>query len=341
MTVKKSQIDHRISESRIFLIGLLAVLMMFVSMTFGRYSLSFKEIILTIINGISGHVADVNAHNVIFNIRLPRVLLALIAGAGLAVAGGSFQALFSNPLATPDTLGVASGASFGAVLALLLGFNLPGVQMLAMAFGFLSILIVYLIARFNQSKSIVMVVLAGMVVSSLFQAAISFVKLTADTQDQLPAITFWLMGGLSGTTFTNLGLSAPLILLGLAILLLLRWRLNAISLNADEAKTLGLNVKLIQALVIFASTMITAAVVSACGQIGWVGLLIPHIARMLFGNDNRLVIPASTALGSLFFIAIDTIARAAFPSEIPVSILTALFGAPFFIILLRKTGGVR
>ena len=279
--------------------------------------------------------------NVIFNIRLPRVLLSLLAGAGLSVAGASFQGLFSNPLATPDTLGVATGASFGAALGILLGCNMFLTQVCALAMGMLAVAVVYAVSRVRGGTNMVMIILGGMVVSSLFSALVSMIKYVADPQDVLPAITFWLMGSLSATNFQTLLLGAPFILAGTAMIFALRWRLNVLSLNEDEAHTLGVNVSLLRVLVILASTMITASVVSMCGLIGWVGLLIPHISRMLFGNDNRRVIPASIGLGAIFMLLIDTLARTVSASEIPVSILTAVIGAPVFIILLRKTGGLR
>ena len=308
----------------------------------GRFSMSIPQTVATL---FPGSLPDIEVtqtmRSVIFNIRLPRVLLSLLAGAGLSVAGASFQGLFSNPLATPDTLGVATGASFGAALGILLGCNMFLTQVCALAMGMLAVAVVYAVSRVRGGTNMVMIILGGMVVSSLFSALVSMIKYVADPQDVLPAITFWLMGSLSATNFQTLVLGAPFIIAGTAMIFALRWRLNVLSLNEDEAHTLGVNVNLLRLLVILASTMITASVVSMCGLIGWVGLLIPHISRMIFGNDNRRVIPASIALGAIFMLVIDTIARTATSSEIPVSILTAVIGAPVFIILLRKTGGIR
>lgn len=308
----------------------------------GRFSMSIPQTLATLFPGSFPEIEVTQTmRNVIFNIRLPRVLLSLLAGAGLSVAGASFQGLFSNPLATPDTLGVATGASFGAALGILLGCNMFLTQVCALAMGMLAVAIVYAVSRVRGGTNMVMIILGGMVVSSLFSALVSMIKYVADPQDVLPAITFWLMGSLSATNFQTLLLGAPFILAGTAMIFALRWRLNVLSLNEDEAHTLGVNVKLLRVLVILASTMITASVVSMCGLIGWVGLLIPHISRMLFGNDNRRVIPASIGLGAIFMLLIDTLARTVSASEIPVSILTAVIGAPVFIILLRKTGGLR
>lgn len=279
--------------------------------------------------------------NVVFNIRLPRVLLSLMVGAGLSVAGASFQSLFSNPLATPDTLGVATGTSFGAALGILLGLPMALVQVSALVMGFVAVAVVYTVSRLRGGASMMMMILGGMVVSALFSALVSLVKYVVDPQDVLPTITFWLMGNLSGTNYETLMLGFPFIAGGTLIIFTLRWRLNALSLNEEEAKTLGVNVSLVRALVVIGSTMITASVVSMCGLIGWVGLLIPHIARMMLGNDNRRVVPMSVGMGAVFMLVIDTVARTVFASEIPVSILTAVVGAPVFIALLRKTGGIR
>jgi iron complex transport system permease protein len=310
----------------------------------GRYSISVHEVMTCLLSPFfSGESVSEHVQTVVYNIRLPRVALALIAGAGLSAAGAAFQGIFSNPMATPDTLGVASGASFGAAFAILLGMNMMMIQSLAIVFGGVAVIIamMFVVKSTEGHSRTVMLILAGMVVSALFSAMLSMVKYGADPQDILPAITYWLMGSLTGTTFIRLAAGAPLIILGGAIIFTLRWRLNAMSLNDDEAKSLGVNVKRVRTLVIIASTMITAAVIAMCGQIGWVGLLVPHVARMIFGNDNRLVIPASFGLGAIFMLVTDTVARSVSAAEIPVSILTALIGAPFFIFLLRKTGGVR
>lgn len=283
-----------------------------------------------------------NVHTTIYNIRIPRIVMALIAGAGLAASGAAFQSLFANPLATPDTLGVANGASFGAALGILLGGSAFEVQGLALLCGVVAVILVFAVTRGmgGRNPSMLMVILAGMVISSLFSALVSLIKYIADPQDVLPVITFWLMGRFSGVTRASMLLSLPLIALGTAIIFLLRFRLNALSLSEDEAKAMGVNLRFVRALVIAAAAMTTAAVVSVCGVIGWVGLLIPHIARMLFGNDNRYVVPASILSGALFMLVVDTLARCVNAAEIPVSILTAVIGAPVFILLLRRTGGL-
>ena len=322
-------------------IGVMLLICMLVAMGVGRYSISIGQIINALLpEGMAMAEVDENVRTVIYSIRLPRVLIAVLAGSGLAVSGAAFQSLFSNPLATPDTLGVATGASFGATLGIMLGCGSLGIQSCAFLSGIACVALVYSISKIKGETSMIMIILSGMVVSSLFEAMVSLIKYTADPQDTLPQITFWLMGSMSGIGFDDLAMGTPFIVIGTLIIFLLRWKMNSLSLHEDEAKSLGVNVKVIRILIIMAATMITASVVSMCGKIGWVGLLIPHIARMVFGNNNKSVIPASIGLGAIFMVVIDTIARSATASEIPISILTAVVGAPFFIILLRKTGGI-
>jgi len=314
---------------------LLPLLAACAALTFGRYSLSVGELA----RALFGAESDPQARKVLLTIRLPRVVLALLVGGGLSVAGTAFQSLFANPLATPDTLGVASGASLGAAVGLLLGFGLAAVQLLALAGGILAVALTWLASAGPQRRSIVTIVLAGLIMSSLFSALISLVKYVADPESQLPAITYWLMGSLSSANWGSLALGAPFILGGTAVLLALRWRLNILPLSDDEAKATGTNLRALRAVVILASTMITASCVSMCGQVGWVGLLIPHICRMLFGSNNQRLAPASVCAGAAFLVIVDTLARTLTAAEIPISILTAIIGAPVFLALLRRTGG--
>ncbi len=329
------------AENTIFyiILGILPFLAALICLGIGRYSMSVSETVTTLFSKFTNAKVDNTAYTVIFNVRLPRIILAAVVGAGLSCAGAAFQGLFSNPLATPDTLGVASGASFGAVLAMLIGGNMIGIQGMALIFGLISCLITFLIGRSSRRGSIVMIVLAGLVVSSVFEALVSLMKYVADPQDELPVITYWLMGSMSRANYKNLVMGIPFIVIGIIIIFALRWRLNILSFNEDEARSLGVNVKILRAAFILASSMITASCVSMCGQVGWVGLLVPHISRMMRGNNNCKVIPVSISLGAFFMIVMDTFARSATASEIPISILTAIIGAPVFIALLKKTGG--
>lgn len=329
------------AENTIFyiILGILPFLAALICLGIGRYSMSVSETVTTLFSRFTNAKVDNTAYTVIFNVRLPRIILAAVVGAGLSCAGAAFQGLFSNPLATPDTLGVASGASFGAVLAMLIGGNMIDIQGMALIFGLISCLITFLIGRSSRRGSIVMIVLAGLVVSSVFEALVSLMKYVADPQDELPVITYWLMGSMSRANYKNLVMGIPFIVIGIIIIFALRWRLNILSFNEDEARSLGVNVKILRVAFILASSMITASCVSMCGQVGWVGLLVPHISRMMRGNNNCRVIPVSISLGAFFMIVMDTFARSATASEIPISILTAIIGAPVFIVLLKKTGG--
>jgi iron complex transport system permease protein len=275
----------------------------------------------------------------LWRVRLPRILLAMLTGAGLSASGCAFQSLFSNPLATPDTLGVASGASFGAALGILIGLPLIGVEGMAMLFGVAAVLLTSLAGSGRGGLS--GVVLAGIMMGSLFNALISFVKFTADTETELPSITYWLMGTLGAAGYRELALGAPPVLFGIAVLLLLRWRMNLLPLGEDEIRASGVNVRLLRGTVILCATLVTASSVSMCGQVGWVGLLVPHICRMRFGGDHRKLLPASVFLGAAFLVVVDTAARTISPSDLPISILTAMIGAPFFIFLMRRTEGWR
>ncbi len=331
--------DGRLRGS--FLLALIALLLAVfaASLLFGRYPLAPADLIATIASRLGGEPVPARMDSVVFGMRIPRALLAAFVGAGLAVAGAAFQSLFSNPLATPDTLGVTAGASVGAVIALLASLSLIGVQLIALVFGIAAVLLTVLVSRNRGRSSVVMLILAGVVVAAIANAVLSLLKLIADPNDKLPQITYWLMGSLASADMTTLALGAPLIVAGVVTIVALRWRLNVLALGDDEARASGTNVRSARAMVIVAATLITASSISMCGQVGWIGLLVPYSARMLCGNDNRLIVPVSVVLGAIFLIVIDTAARSALPSEIPISVLTAIIGAPFFIVLLRQTGG--
>ncbi|WHH58728.1 iron ABC transporter permease [Petroclostridium sp. X23] len=333
-----------LKKNRMLFIVVLVAIPLLTALTcigIGRYSLTIGESFQVLLHALlfGKESVDAQSYSVIIGIRLPRIILALLCGAGLAVSGASFQALFTNPLATPDTLGVAAGASFGAVVALLAADHLIWVQAVALLMGLAAVFLTYSISKIRGKSTIIMMVLSGMVISSMFQAFVSLIKYMADPEDKLPAITYWLMGSLSSVTYKSLLIGTPFILIGIILVSALRWKLNVLSLSEDEAHSMGVNVKHLRLLIIVAATMITASAISMCGQVGWIGLLIPHIARMLFGSNNRFVIPASISFGAVFMLVIDTVARSATAAEIPVSILTATVGAPFFIFLLKRTGG--
>ena len=310
-----------------------------IGLSMGRLDIKISEIIVFFKNLIGGREIDPLMESLIINIRLPRVLTALIVGGGLTAAGIAFQALFSNPLATPDILGVTSAASLGAVLGIILSLGTMGIQVLAMVFGLLSILITINLVKRDET-SMIMLVLAGIIVSSLANALASLLKYTADPMDKLPQITYWLMGSFGRTSYKNLALAGPLILISMFVIYKMRWSLNLLSLSEDEARSLGINVKKTRLIFILAATLITASSVSICGQIGWIGLIIPHLVRLMVGSNNLYTLPLGISFGAGFMILIEALSRTVSVIELPISILTAIIGAPIFIILMRRSGGI-
>lgn len=309
-----------------------------ICMCIGRMGLSAPEVVRTLAGALFRGETGTQNYSIIVNLRLPRILMAVIIGAGLTCAGDTFQALFSNPLATPDILGVSSGTCVGAILAILISRSILETQLIALIFGLASVWITLRLARNKDSQSVVFLVLAGVIISSLFDAVGSLLKYTADPMNELPEITYWLMGSFTSASYKEILIGSPLILIGILIIYLLRYRLNILSLSEDEARASGIDLKKTRLVFILAATMITASCVSMCGQVGWVGLLIPHCARMLTGSNNRFVIPASISLGAAFMIVIDTLSRSISVIELPLSVLTAILGARVFISLLKKNG---
>ncbi len=337
--MEKKRVASTFSLRAKILLVVLPLLAAVLALSVGRMSITPIAVLKSLAN-VFGADFEVTGQieTVVLSMRVPRILLAMLAGSGLAAAGVSYQGLFANPLATPDTLGVASGASFGAALGILMGFGLLGVQVTALVFGLLAVFLVALAGMGRQSSPATSV-LSGIMISSLFSGLVSLVKFTADSDTVLPAITYWLMGSLSGAGYKTLQVGAPLIIAGIAILFALRWRLNILPLGEDEARATGTNIKLLRAAVVMSATLITAACVSMCGQVGWVGLLVPHICRMKFGSNTRVLLPASVSIGAVFMVIVDTACRSISAAEIPVSVLTAIIGAPFFIYLMRKSRG--
>lgn len=312
------------------------------ALAIGRFSVSLPDLWAAFHARAAGAVhSDPAIDSVVFNLRLPRVIVAILIGAGMAVAGAAYQSLFSNPLATPDTLGVASGTCVGAVLGLLLNWNLVGVQAVALVGGLVTVLITTTVARTRNGRDVVMLVLAGVIVGALADAVLSILKLTADPTSELPEITYWLMGSLAGISYQQIAFAAPLLLLGMGVILALRWRLNVLSLSDDEARAAGVNLRTLRIGIIVAGTVVTASVISMCGQVGWIGLIVPHAARMLTGSNNRQLLPVCVLLGAVIMLVIDTVARTITAAEVPVSVVSAIVGAPFFITLLRRTMGSR
>jgi len=319
----------------------LAVLIagLLLAFTVGRYPVGFGEFFDVIAARLTGRVPNVPAavDNVIWQVRGPRVLAAALVGAALAVAGTAFQGLFRNPLVSPDILGASSGAALGAVLGIFFSLGVFAIQALAFVGGLVAVAAVYLIGSAVRARDpILVLVLTGVVIGSLLGAGVGLVKYLADPYNQLPAMTFWLLGSLAATGVADLVPLFGPVALGTLVLVALRWRMNAMSLPDEEARALGLSTGPLRVAIVAAATLVTSASVATAGIIGWVGLVVPHIARTLVGPDFARLLPAAALLGGGFLLVIDTIARTAAAIEIPLGILTALVGTPFFIWLLAS-----
>lgn len=319
-------------------IGILFLLPLFVGfccICVGRINISIFEVFKILKNIFLENLETTN-ETVIVNLRIPRILCAALVGAGLSCSGATFQALFSNSLASPDILGVTSGTSLGAIVGIILSFKMFNVQLIALLFGLFSVFVTIKLSG-KENSSVINLILSGLIISALFNALGSLLKYTADPLDKLPEITYWLMGSFTGVTYKSLSIGVFFILFGIVVIFLLRWRLNILSLSEDEAKASGVDVKKLRIIFIISSTLITASCVSMSGQVGWVGLLIPHFARIIVGSNNRFVIPLSLSFGASFMMIIDTFSRTISKLELPLSILTAIIGAPLFISLLKKS----
>jgi iron complex transport system permease protein len=278
--------------------------------------------------------------NVVWDIRLPRAILGAAVGCSLAVSGTAFQGMFRNPLVSSGILGVSSGAGFGASLAIILFRNQPVyIYVFAFAFGILAVFLSYIIGHTYNTTPTVMLVLGGVIVSSIFSSLVSLLKYIADPYEQLPSIVFWLMGSLASARYRDIWISAIPMAIGVVGLTAMRWHLNTLSMGDKEAQALGVNIRFAKSLAILFATLSTAGAVCVSGIIGWVGLVIPHIGRMLVGNNNTVLIPVSMCIGAAFLVLVDNLARTLTGSEIPLGILTSLIGAPFFIYLLKRTKG--
>ena len=323
------------------LIALSPVVCFLFSMSIGHYEISAYEVLDMLFSKLTAsemRYADM-MQTVVFEVRLPRVILAMMVGCSLSVSGAVYQCVFKNPMASPNILGTSSGAGLGTALAIIFSFGAIYTQMISFAFGLLAVAITYAIsAKIGRRGNLILVfVLTGILVSTVFQALISLVKYTADPYEKLPAITFWLMGSLSTAGKNDILIILVPFLLGIVPLFLMRWRLNILSLGDDDVKCLGIDVRNLRLIVIGCSTLLTASCVSVAGIIGWVGLIVPHIARMLVGSNFIALLPGSALIGATYLLLIDDAARGIFKAEIPLSILTALIGAPYFIYLLVKT----
>ncbi|WP_407423484.1 FecCD family ABC transporter permease [Methanobrevibacter sp.] len=319
------------------LLVFLPIILFFASFLMGRYPISPVDVVKTILSPLFPQLTVSSTVNtIVWQIRLPRILAALLVGASLAMAGTAFQGIFKNPLVSSDLLGVSNGAGFGAALAILLSGSSVVIQVFAFVFGIISVSITYLISKAYKAGGILILVLSGVAISAFFNSLISGIKFIADPEDKLPEIVYWLMGSLASVTMNEIIMIIIPLFIGFIILYLLRWQMNILAMGDEEAQSLGLNPSRVRLIIIAACTLLTSAAVSISGIIGWIGMIIPHMARMIVGPDNKVLLPASLSLGASFLLLIDNISRVVISIEIPIGILTAVIGVPIFLYLLRR-----
>jgi iron complex transport system permease protein len=330
-----------LTKPRTIALVLMPLAMLYVSLFVGRFAVSPGEVSHILWGQFfdTAHDWTRSAETIVLQIRLPRAILAMFVGAGLAISGAAYQGMFRNPLVSTDILGVTAASGFGAAVALLLSRNAVELQVFAFAFGLLGVALTYLLARVYRSTPVLMLVLSGVVVAAFFTALLSGAKYVADPESKLPAITYWLLGSLNGASAGSLKMALPPIIAGSIGLILMRWKINVLAMGDDEASSLGVRTERLKGGIIVCTTLITAAAVSVCGIVGWVGLVIPHVGRIWVGPDHRVLLPVTLSIGATYLLAIDDIARTASAGEIPLGIITALFGAPVFAFLLRRTRG--
>jgi len=329
---------EKIQKYSLFFFIFFTIFIFLYSLSVGRINIQLS----TIIDILLSNFIDIKTYwteleeKVIEMVRLPRVLMALVIGAGLAVAGATLQGIFRNPLAGPDIIGVSSGAAFGGSLAILLFDKAIMIIALAFIFGLISIILISFLSRVNNQNPILLVILSGVVIGALFSALVSLLTFIADPEEKLPAIIYWLLGSFTGADYDKLLMVSIPTLFGILIINLLRYKINILSLGEEEAKSLGIDIEKVKWLILAIVTLIISSCVAVAGIVGWVGLVVPHFARMLVGASHKLLIPASAIIGASYLLIIDNLARSLGSTEIPLGVLTAIIGAPIFIYLLRK-----
>ena len=336
----QTNLSHAILEQKWPFLLLIPVLLVLISFSTGKFTISIPDLLHTVYYHFvdSSQIKNPNMETFLFNIRIPRILTSLLVGGGLSAAGAAYQGMFRNPMVSPDIMGASAGAALGASIALLLGLTSIYVQLFAFVGGIAAVFLAMLAARSLSRDELMGLVLAGMMVSTLMQSGSSAVKLLADGKDKLPAITFWLMGSFASVDNQDFHTLLPPVIIGFLVLITVRWQLNVLSFGEDEARSLGIKTKYIRTLVIMASTLITAACVSVSGMIGWVGLVIPHLARAMVGPNYKQLLPTCFILGSSYLLLVDHIARSLLSIEIPIGILTSIIGVPFFLFIFKRNG---
>ncbi|WP_047679022.1 MULTISPECIES: iron ABC transporter permease [Xenorhabdus] len=318
----------------------LLLLTLLAALSLGRYSVPFLTVIQILTDSLSGIQGSGDysrtAENVVLYVRLPRVLIAALAGAGLAVSGAALQGIFRNPLVGPQIIGVSSGAALGGALAILLFSSMLITISFAFIGGFIAIMLVFMLGSNRYGSRLLMLILAGVIINAFFSALISLITCFADPNNTLQSIIFWLMGSFASATYFKLWILLPVILIAVSLIFALRFRINVLSLGEENAQALGMSVTPTRWLILLCVTLITSATVAISGTIGWVGLIIPHMARILVGHDHRILLPTSAIIGGIYMIGVDTLARCITHAEIPLSVITALIGAPAFALLIHS-----
>ena len=336
----KANVGQKKTSFALVLLGLTAVLLagIILSVCAGKYTVkpgeSLRILLCSLLRRDSG--AEQMTVNVVMGLRVPRILASILVGASLSVSGAAYQGIFKNPLVSPDFLGVSSGACIGAALAILLSLTTPMISLFAFLGGIAAVALTVMIPELLRSRANIMLVLSGIIVGSAMSSVLGFIKYIADPDTQLASITYWTMGSFSYISLKELGIVLPVLLLPMAVLILMSWWIDVLSMGEDEARALGANVKRIRLIAIICSTLLTAGSVCIAGTISWIGLIVPHFGRMIVGSSNRRLIPAAGLLGGIFMLVVDTLTRTVGTTEMPVSILTGLIGAPFFCWLLVR-----
>lgn len=327
------------NKLKFLLLSILLIIIFILSFSIGRYPVKFIDVINVLVKRLffSSYAVDTNS-TIVWNIRIPRVLCAMLVGAGVSTSGALFQGLLKNPMVSPDILGTTQASAFGAAFGILMGFNFFTITLLSFSFGIASVFIAFSVSKIFRSDRILGLILTGIMIASLFSASTSFVKLVADTENQLPSITYWLMGSLASVKMFDFKFIFFPITIGLVISNLYKYEINIFTMGEQEAKSLGLNTEKVRFIIIIFASLITASSVAVTGMIGWIGLIIPHFARLIFGDNYKYVIPASGLLGASFLLLVDIFCRNITTSEIPIGIITSFIGAPIFLYLIYKKG---
>lgn len=316
---------------------LLLIILFLIAVMVGRYNISFSNFFKIVTGNDNVPIID---KNIVINLRIPRTIIALLTGVALAISGLVYQEMFNNKLVSPDLLGVSSGASVGAALAIVLGYTGLVISIFSFALGLLTMLLTLIISRIFRSSLSVYLLLSGIIVGGFMSSATGLFKYLASSDRQLSEITFWLLGSFSSVTYDSVLILLPIVMIGVTMLFLLRWKINILALGHDEATSVGVNYKLLRMVVIICATLLTAGTVAISGVIGWVGLVIPHISRILVGRNAKRTIPLTIVIGACFMIIVDVISRSFTSTEIPLSVVTGFLGTPIFLIILYSKRGV-